>query len=119
MAKCSQCNKEVGCACNLTLGLCSTCSGTNFVATKEKGIQKVAQQGTCELTVEYIGGIVDKLSCIIYTEKYSEINETELTIKSLRDNLSQAMLSGNLCLFRPIVQLGEIYLARINSLTVC
>lgn len=33
MAKCTKCNKEVGCGCNLTNGLCSACVSSNITPT--------------------------------------------------------------------------------------
>lgn len=29
MASCKVCNKQVGCACNLTRGMCKECAGKN------------------------------------------------------------------------------------------
>lgn len=120
MAKCSKCAREVGCGCNLTKGLCSNCAGTNFIATKERGSQITAsQKENCELSVDYIGMLIDKLSCIIEGNRQDEINTTLANLSIIKNNLSIAILSDNICSHRPFVQLAEQLVVRINNLTPC
>jgi hypothetical protein len=46
MAKCISCNKEVGCACNLQNGKCSTC--------REKEERKAQQEAAAQRLIEQL-----------------------------------------------------------------
>lgn len=119
-AKCSKCHKDVGCGCNLIMGLCSSCSGTNFIATKDKQQTITAsQKETCEITLSHLTMLVDKLTCVLDYRRHEEINETLQNVLNIRNVVSATMLEEDYCKNRPFVQLAEQIVAKINRFTVC
>jgi len=119
-AKCTKCHRDVGCGCNLIAGLCSSCSGTNFIATKEAGTARMAvQKETCEITLKHLNMLYTKLTCAVDRRKHTEINETLQNILNIRSLVNSTKNLADYCVNRPFIQLADQIVSKLNNLTDC
>ena len=77
MSTCSKCKRDVGCGCNLIAGLCSSCAPAMVYVATQTTSDGVIQQQSCEISLQYLELLEQKLNCIIDTRANDAINEVD------------------------------------------
>lgn len=119
MATCSKCKRDVGCGCNLIGGLCSNCTPPIYAASQPVISKGIMQQQSCEITLQFLELLEQKLNCVINTRTDYAINETIQNILNIKAIVSATKVLSDPCVNRPYIQLAEQILVKINQFTSC
>lgn len=119
MATCSKCKRDVGCACNLVNGLCSSCGPQiTYVATQPSNKSQIQKQ-SCEITLSFLELLEQKLNCVINTRTNDAINEVFQNVINIKAVVTATKDLPDYCVNRPFIQLAEQILVKINQFTTC